>query len=299
MGAVFALFAGFYYWTPKIVGKTFNDFLGKIHFWTLFVGVNLTFFPQHFLGLAGIIANIKYFNRIWLIFKFTLIFLIFLLSNSLDFTEIVYSVSPLSISLKYRNIKNLNFPNGPHKKPQWLKKPARVYENPNYHRNLIGSENKKHSIIYQWFNLITGKMYVGSGWNGSSRLLSYWRPMILRRNYPIYNNINYYGIHNFALAILEDLGSSGEVTKEYILSREQKYLDILFKKYPDLVLNLSKVAGSTKGYKHRPDLGISRKGYLNPMFGLEKSKEFKEMQFKDKKGPNNPIFGKIKSSSTL
>jgi len=53
MGAVFALFAGFYYWTPKIVGKTYNDFLGKIHFWTLFIGVNLTFFPQHFLGLAG------------------------------------------------------------------------------------------------------------------------------------------------------------------------------------------------------------------------------------------------------
>jgi len=53
MGAVFALFAGFYYWTPKIVGKIFYDLLGKIHFWTLFVGVNLTFFPQHFLGLAG------------------------------------------------------------------------------------------------------------------------------------------------------------------------------------------------------------------------------------------------------
>jgi heme/copper-type cytochrome/quinol oxidase subunit 1 len=53
MGAVFGLFAGFYYWVPKIVGKTYNDTLGKIHFWTLFVGVNLTFFPQHFLGLAG------------------------------------------------------------------------------------------------------------------------------------------------------------------------------------------------------------------------------------------------------
>lgn len=53
MGAVFALFAGFYYWTPKIVGKLYNDFLGKVHFWTLFIGVNLTFFPQHFLGLAG------------------------------------------------------------------------------------------------------------------------------------------------------------------------------------------------------------------------------------------------------
>jgi len=53
MGAVFALFAGFYYWTPKIIGRTYNEILGKLHFWTLFVGVNLTFFPQHFLGLAG------------------------------------------------------------------------------------------------------------------------------------------------------------------------------------------------------------------------------------------------------
>jgi cytochrome c oxidase subunit 1 len=53
MGAVFALFAGFYYWTPKIVGKTYNELYGKIHFWTLFIGVNLTFFPQHFLGLQG------------------------------------------------------------------------------------------------------------------------------------------------------------------------------------------------------------------------------------------------------
>ena len=39
MGAVFALFAGFYFWTPKILGLTYNEFLGKIHFWTMFVGV--------------------------------------------------------------------------------------------------------------------------------------------------------------------------------------------------------------------------------------------------------------------
>jgi heme/copper-type cytochrome/quinol oxidase subunit 1 len=50
MGAVFGLFAGFYYWAPKIIGKTYNEFYGNVHFWVLFTGVNLTFFPQHFLG---------------------------------------------------------------------------------------------------------------------------------------------------------------------------------------------------------------------------------------------------------
>ncbi len=53
LGAVFAIFAGFYYWFPKITGYMYNEFLGKLHFWLLFVGVNLVFFPQHFLGLAG------------------------------------------------------------------------------------------------------------------------------------------------------------------------------------------------------------------------------------------------------
>jgi len=54
MGAVFALFAGFYYWAGKIVGKQYNEVLGQIHFWIMFIGVNLTFFPQHFLGLQGL-----------------------------------------------------------------------------------------------------------------------------------------------------------------------------------------------------------------------------------------------------
>lgn len=50
MGAVFGMFAGFYFWTPKIIGLMYNETLAKIHFWTMFLGVNLTFFPQHFLG---------------------------------------------------------------------------------------------------------------------------------------------------------------------------------------------------------------------------------------------------------
>jgi cytochrome c oxidase subunit 1 len=53
LGAIFAIFAGFYYWIPKMSGHEYPETLGKIHFWLMFVGVNLTFFPMHFLGLAG------------------------------------------------------------------------------------------------------------------------------------------------------------------------------------------------------------------------------------------------------
>jgi len=53
MGAVFAVFAGFYYWLPKFLGFHGPFILMKLHFWLFFVGVNITFFPMHFLGLAG------------------------------------------------------------------------------------------------------------------------------------------------------------------------------------------------------------------------------------------------------
>jgi cytochrome c oxidase subunit 1 len=53
LGAVFAIFAGWYYWFPKMSGFMYNEAMGKLHFWLTFIGANVLFFPQHFLGLAG------------------------------------------------------------------------------------------------------------------------------------------------------------------------------------------------------------------------------------------------------
>jgi len=61
MGAVFGMFCGLYYWLPKITGFPISETHGKLHFWTMFTGVNLTFFPMHFLGLAGMPRRIPDF----------------------------------------------------------------------------------------------------------------------------------------------------------------------------------------------------------------------------------------------
>ncbi len=53
LGAVFSIFAGFYYWFPKMTGYLYNERLAKLHFWLTFVGINIVFMPQHFLGFAG------------------------------------------------------------------------------------------------------------------------------------------------------------------------------------------------------------------------------------------------------
>jgi cytochrome c oxidase subunit I len=53
LGAIFSIFAGFYYWFPKMSGRMYNELLGKIHFFLMFIGVNVIFFPMHFLGLDG------------------------------------------------------------------------------------------------------------------------------------------------------------------------------------------------------------------------------------------------------
>ena len=59
MGAVFGLFCGWYYWIGKMSGRQYPAWTGHVHFWTFFIGVNVTFFPQHFSGLAGHATSLR------------------------------------------------------------------------------------------------------------------------------------------------------------------------------------------------------------------------------------------------
>src|SRR5258708_12013214 len=60
LGAVFTIFAGWYYWFPKITGYMYDDRIGKLHFWVTFVGVTMVFFPHHFLGLPDMPRRLVY-----------------------------------------------------------------------------------------------------------------------------------------------------------------------------------------------------------------------------------------------
>jgi cytochrome c oxidase subunit I len=62
-GSAFALFAAFYYWWPKMFGRFLDERLGKVNFWLYFIGINLTFFPQHFLGLLGMPRRVWTYNH--------------------------------------------------------------------------------------------------------------------------------------------------------------------------------------------------------------------------------------------
>merc|ERR1711920_1191297 len=110
MGAVFSMLGGFYFWFEKITGVEYSEFLGQMHFWIFFVGVNITFFPMRFLGLAGMPRRIPdypdsfaYWNKISSLGSamsgFGLIFF---------FGSVFYSLcyGELTVDLRYRLVKN-------------------------------------------------------------------------------------------------------------------------------------------------------------------------------------------------
>ena len=123
MGAVFGIFAGTYLWLPKVTGRAVDEYMGRLHFVTMFIGANLIFLPQHFLGLSGI------------------------MNNFLD--SFIYSFVLLSTnSTMSSKDNNTSFPLGPHIYPLFLSKPIRVYY-PKLDRNIIAKDNRNRMIIYQ------------------------------------------------------------------------------------------------------------------------------------------------------
>ena len=103
MGAVFAIFAGFYYWIAKITGLQYPEILGKIHFWLFFIGVNVTFFPMHFLGLAGMPRRIPDYPDSYSTWNFVASYGSYLSSvSTLFFFYIVYYTFVYGESVKFK-----------------------------------------------------------------------------------------------------------------------------------------------------------------------------------------------------
>ncbi len=70
LGALFGVFTAFYYWIPKMSGYQYSEWMAKLHFWVFFIGTNLTFFPQHFLGLAGMPRRIPDYPDVYAGFNY-------------------------------------------------------------------------------------------------------------------------------------------------------------------------------------------------------------------------------------
>ena len=263
MGAVFGLFSGFYYWTPKIVGKTYNEFLGNVHFWLLFIGVK------------GII-QILYYLIICIIMR--------LLSKSISINEIVdrdlkdidsNDIDDLTLINKLNILPKLKAPN-PNKGKNKI-----IYEKLNNiqaEAKFIDIKESRSDIllnikdkggVYMFFNLINGNCYIGSSVNLARRFRIHLSS-VGSVKLPLPLAINKYGLNNFVFLILQYCDRIEDVC----LGLEQHYLDLFKPKY-----NILKIAGSSQGFKHSPEtlakLKIRYAGKLHPRFNTKVSEQQK------------------------
>jgi group I intron endonuclease len=294
MGAVFALFAGFYYWTPKIVGKTINDFLGKIHFWSLFVGVK-----QTVLNCFFSILNLSFS---------------FLLSKPISINDIIErelldkdtnDIDNDTLDKKFNNLPTSNFPNPKKGKYKLIEEKLNNIQAEAKFIDLKKSKLdillniKNKSGVYMFFNLNNGKSYIGSSVNLARRFRIHISS-VGKVNLPLPLAINKYGLNNFAFLILKYC----EKNINICLGLEQFYLDSYKPKY-----NILKLAGSSLGFKHSPEtiakLKLMHSGILHPRINKEVTEEQKKLTSlalkkyyrenehhnKNKKGVLSPQFG--------
>ncbi len=180
MGAVFALFAGFYFWTPKIIGLTYNELLGKIHFWTLFAGVMQ-------ISRSGSISPTDVVDREKQDIDLNLID-----NNSLD---LICNQSPTSNIPEPENNKQKQILNK-------LKKAEVIFIGIKDNKTDILINIKNKAGIYMFFNLVNGDMYIGSSVKLNRRFRVHLSN-IGSVNLPLYNALNKYGLNNFVFLISE------------------------------------------------------------------------------------------------
>ena len=182
MGAVFALFAGFYFWTPKIIGLTYNELLGKIHFWTLFVGV-IQILRSGSISPSDVVEREK---------------------QDVDLNDIdngtLENIMDNSPTPKLPEPEN-------NKQKQILNK----LNNISAEVIFIGIKDSKTDIllniknkagVYMFFNLVNGDMYIGSSIKLDRRFRVHLS-CIGSVNLPLYNALNKYGLNNFVFLISE------------------------------------------------------------------------------------------------
>jgi cytochrome c oxidase subunit 1 len=303
MGAVFGLFSGFYYWTPKIVGKTYNEFLGNVHFWLLFIGVNR-------------ISQILYYYIICFIMQLAV------LSKSITINEIINrelrDIDSNDKDIDYNLIPSSKSPN-PNKGKSKI-----VFEKLNniqaevkfidikQSRLDILQNIKGKAGIYMFFNLINGNFYIGSSVNLARRFRihlssSLGSPLGSESTkaggavkLPLPLAINKYGLNNFVYLVLQYC----DPIEDVCLGLEQYYLDLYKPKY-----NILKIAGSSQGFRHSPEtiakLKLLHADKLHPRFNTKASDQQKlltslalkkyfaekEHHNKGKKGVLAPQFG--------
>jgi len=249
MGAVFGLFAGFYYWAPKIVGKTYNELLGNIHFFTLFIGVKkikfLLFYFKFIKSSPKLIFN-KSNGRTNSEEKNFGISLPALIDNdSID-------IDDNTLDLKFNNLPTSPLPTPPlpevdENKKHIIAKLKNIQSEAKFldikeSKTDIFLKIKNKAGIYMFFNLVNGNTYIGSSVKLDRRFRAHISS-IGKVKYPLYKALNKYGINNFAFLVLQFC----EPNEDICLGLEQIYLDL---HKPDY--NILTLAGSSQGFKHSP-----------------------------------------------
>ena len=281
MGAVFALFAGFYYWSPKILGQIYNDFLGKIHFWTLFIGVNLT---GKIYGWADLVCSAlllftlfmlrlsKLYSNQTLFFKkgFAVV------DNKLNsFSSSTFQRPPLrgggAIQRKVNSIASKSIrsfsSNASTSHSYFLKNnngfAVMFFNNVMISKRDIYKQLKGKSGVYLFKNNISSKLYVGSSIVLAKRMASHFYHANSNKdtNILLYRAMRKYKLENFSLAILEFCKSDIIVCSDL----EKKWIDFYKPDY-----NVLKIPGSSSGFRH----SINTINKLKQLFKKENHPKF-------------------------